>query len=195
MSDANSIKANLNSFRPRLFKAKLLLLAVLILLPCCSACARDAQPPKPPIVLPFAVQKAGNKVETEMRIVEHREYIFSLRFSYKKSDQTDRARVKKLVGDDYQDKNGNPGIPTPLKLKISAIEPTGERIIVDKEVLELRLRSWGGEFFDKHIDYIKLLPGNYRVSVESLQDAPELVGIPTALRIGYMAKSTPIPTN
>ena len=167
----------------RLLNVKLLFFAILIILPWFSACAKDAQSPKPPIVLPFAVEKAGNKVETEMRIVEHREYTFSLQFSYKEGDQADRARVKRLVGDDMQDKNGDPGIPTPLKLKVSVIEPAGGRVIVDKEIQKLRLRSWGGDSFDKHIDYIKLEPGHYRVSIESLQDAPDLTGIPVALVI------------
>lgn len=172
----------------RLLKAKLLLLGVLILLPWFSACAQNTLPPKPPLILPFAVQKAGNKVETDLRIVEENEYIFSLRFGFKKGDRADRTRVKKLVGDDYQDKYGDPGVPTPLRLKISVIEPAGERVAVEKEVSDLRLRSWGGDSFDKHIDYIQLKPGLYRVSVENLQDAPELLGVQTSLGIGYYHK-------
>ena len=181
---------------PKIFlTTKLLLLAVLILLPCFSACAQNTLPPKPPLTLPFAVQKAGNKVETDLRIVEHRPYYFRLRFSFKEHDQDDRARVKKLVGDDYQDKYGAPGIPTPLRLKVSVIDPAGERLLVDKDIQDLRLRSWGGDSFSKHIDIIKLKPGIYRVSVESLQDAPELVGTPTALVIYYDPNSTTLPRN
>lgn len=179
----------------RLLKAKLLLLAMLILLPWFSVCAKDVQPPKPPLTLPFAVQKAGNKVEMDLRIVEYRPYYFSLRFNFKEGDRADRARVKKLVGDDYQDKYGDPGVPTSLRLEISVIEPAGERVIVDKELSDLRLRSWGGDNFDKHIDMIKLKPGIYRVRVENLQDAPELTGTQTALRIYYNPNSTTLPIN
>lgn len=164
------------------FKAALLFFGVLILLPWFSACAKNTLPPKPPLILPFAVQKAGNKVETDLRIVEHREYTFSLQFTFKEDDQEDRVRVKKLVGSAWKDE-GDTGIPTPLKLKVSVIEPAGERVIVDKEVPELRLRSWGGNFFQKHIDYVTLEPGLHRVSVVSLQDAPDLTGIPMALII------------
>lgn len=180
----------------RLLKDKLLLFAVLILLPFpwFSACAKDAQPPKPPLTLPFAVQKAGSKVETDLRIVEYRPYYFSLRFNFKEGDRADRARVKELVGDN-EEYGGDHGVPTPLKLKISVIEPAGEREIVDKEVSDLRLWSWGGDNFDKHIDYIKLKPGIYRVSIESLHDAPELVGTPTVLVIYYNPNSTTLPIN
>ncbi len=169
---------------------KPLFLAVLIILPCLYACTKDVYPPIPPFKLPFTVQKAGTTVETEMRIVEHRVYILSLCFSYKEGDQVDRARVKKLVGDQY--KNGDPGIPTPLKLKVSAIEPAGERVIVDKEVLELRLQAWGADFFRKEIDSVRLEPGHYRIRVENLINAPELAEVPITLSIGYDKKSTPI---
>jgi hypothetical protein len=165
---------------------KLFFCAAVTILPCLSACTKDTYPPTPRIVLPFAVQKAGTTVETEMRIVEHHDYIFSLCFTYKEGDQADRARVKKLVGNNHKD--GDPGIPTPLKLKVSVIEPAGERVIVDKEVLELRLRSWGGGWFEKHIDYIKLMPGNYRVSVKSLKNVPELAGESVFLTIGFHVK-------
>ncbi|MBU0484385.1 MAG: hypothetical protein KKB30_07725 [Proteobacteria bacterium] len=145
----------------------------------------------PPVVLPFAVQKAGNKVETELRIVDHREYIFSLCFNYKEGDQLDRERVKKLVGDNYADKNGDPGIQTPLKLKITALQSTGENVIIEKDISDIRLRSWGGDSFSKHIDYIIMKPGHYRVSVESLKDSPELIGTEIFLTIGIYPKSTP----
>ncbi len=160
--------------------------AGLIIFPWLSACTKDAYPPSPPISLPFAVHKAGTLVETEMRIIEHREYIFSLCFTYKEKDQVDRARVKKLVG--YQYKNSDTGVATPLRLKISVINQAGEKVIVDKEVLELRLRTWGGGWFEKHIDYIKLMPGDYRVSVTSLTNIPELADETIALSIRYHPK-------
>jgi len=76
-----------------------------------------------------------------------------------------------------QDKNGDPGIPTPLKLKVSVIEPAGGRVIVDKEIQKLMLRSWVGDSFDKHIDYIKLEPGHYRVSCGEEGAQVELISI------------------
>lgn len=181
-----------NNERHAIKTARWLSIFMLAFLPWLMACANDAQSPKPPLILPFEVQKAGSKVETELEVIEHREYIFSLRFGFKKNDEVDRARVKKLVGDDGQLKNGDPGIPTPLRFKINVIDATGERPMLEQEISELRLRSWGGDSFDKHIAYVILEPGHYRISIESLKDAPELVGTPIALGIGFYAKSTPI---
>jgi len=71
-----------------------LLFFVVLILPWLSACTKDTYPPTPRIVLPFTVQKAGTIVETEMRIVEHREYIFGLCVTYKEENQADRTRVR-----------------------------------------------------------------------------------------------------
>lgn len=160
-----------------------------VLLQCLSACADEGQqPPKPPLDLPIAIHKAGVKVETEMRVVEHRSYIFGLTFKFNKDDEAEYSRVKKLVGDDIQDKAGDPGVPTPLRLRISAIEEAGERVVVDKEINELRLRSWGGDSLKKHIDYIQLSPGLYHLSIETLQDAPQLEDVSVLVSIGFYSK-------
>jgi hypothetical protein len=181
----------MNSWSWQVVGSKWLTAAIITLIPWITACADRMQPLKPPLSLPFEV-KAGSKVETKLQIEDNREYIFSLRFDYKKDDLEDRARVKKLVGDDGQRKDGDPGISTPLKLQIYYIDAAGEKLIHERDIPVLRLRSWGAGHFSKHIAYINLKPGNYQVSVESLRDAPELAGTPIALSIGFYAKSTPV---
>jgi hypothetical protein len=189
---------NFRMMKKKEFKLIGLFLSSLIIFLCILACAKEDEnglPPKPPIEIPFEVHKAGAKVETEIRVVEHREYIFDLEFKFKENDSEDRARVKKLVGDDYQLKNGDPGIHIPLRFKITSINAAGETPIFEKEILDpqdLRLKSWGGNNFDKLIAYFVLKPGLYRVSLESLKDIPELIGTPVFLRITYMVKVTPI---
>jgi len=164
-------------------------IGILAFLPFFTACADRTQPPTPPLVLPFEVQKVGSKVETELRIVKRRQYVFSLQFRFNKNDAADRARVKKLVGEDGQFKNGDPGISTPLRFKISVIDAEGERPMLEQEISELRLRSWGSDCFDKHIDYVMLEPGYYRISVESLKAVPELDGTLTAFVVTYSLKN------
>lgn len=179
----------------RLLKAKLLLLVVLIIFPWFSACARDAKPLQPPLSLPFEMQKAGNKVETELRVIEHRGYLFDLQLMYKERDQVDRARVKKLAGAATIDKYGNlvePGILILLRLKIEVVDDSGVKLMFEQEISELRLTSHGADSFDKRIAVVPLKPGRYRISVESLKDVPDLVGTPVIFRIGFYAKSTPI---
>ena len=173
-----------------LLAAGWLAIALMMILPWISACTDKTQPPTPPLTLPFEAQKAGSKVETELLVVDHREYSLSLRFGFKENNEEDRARVKKLVGDDEQSKNGDPGIPTPLRIKIREIDASGEKPLLEQDIPVLRLRSWGGSGFDKHIAYVMLKPGHYRVSVESLKDAPELVGTPLSFSIGFYAKAT-----
>ncbi len=177
------------NWKQLVIKNKWLALAMIAMLPLSISCTHKTQSRSPPLVLPFEV-KAGSKIETELHIEEHKEYIFSLKFQYKSDDPEDRVRVQKLVGEDGRHKGDNPGILTPIRFKIHAVDATGEKPILDQEIPVLRLRSWGDGHFTKHIAYVVLKPGNYRVSVESLKDAPELVGTPIAFSIGFYPKST-----
>lgn len=172
-------------------KARWLSIALMAALPWLSACANSAQPPKPPLSLPFEVQKAGSKVETELQIVEDKEYRFTLLFLYKENDEEDRARVRKLAGGQGVDKNFKliePGIPISLKVKINIIDSTGERTMFEQEVSELSLSGWGSGRFSKRIIYLTLKPGHYRVSIETLKDVPELLGTSVIFQIGFYSK-------
>jgi hypothetical protein len=148
--------------------------------------------PTPPLKIPFAVQTAGAKIETEVQVVDHKNYIFNLAFMFKEHDENDRVRVKKLVGEDMQYKDGDSGIPTSLHFKITLIDTVGEKIIFDQVLKDLRLRSWSGTSYSKHITDVALKPGHYLISVESLKDAPELMGTPVIFIMGSYAKASNI---
>lgn len=164
-------------------------------LPLLSACKESEEGglPTPPISLPFEVQKAGNKVDTVVQIKKCHHYGFTLRFGFKENDQLDRARVKKLVGGYETDTAGvviEPGIPTPVRLKISEISTAGERLVFEKEGAPT-LTSWGADSFGKRIGETLLQPGIYRISLEALLSAPEYTGIPIHLAIGSDPKAVP----
>ena len=174
-----------NNERYAITTARWLSIFMLAFLPWLTACAKSN--------FPFEVQKAGNKVEIEYRVVKHEFYYFNLRLMYKEGDQEDRARVRKLAGSYEKDKNGKliePGIPIVLRFKINVIDSAGERPMLEQEIPVLGLTSWGGDSFSKQIAGVPLKPGRYRISVESLRDVPELVGTPVIFSIGIDAKST-----
>jgi hypothetical protein len=203
-------------------KPKWLSIFMLAFIPWFSGCTTVPQAPKPPIFLPFNVQKAGNKVETEMRIEERKQYSFRLRFAYKKNDLEDDKRVRKLTGDSRQryenridvgistpmrfkigedgkaalqqdiSEKGltwiDSGIPTPLRFKINVIDNEGEKLLLEQDIPIMGLTSWGSGILDKIFAQVILNPGHYRVSVESLKDAPELVGTKITFCIDYRMK-------
>ena len=182
-----------NNENQPIMKNKQLLIALLAFLPELSACVGNSQIPKPPIEFPFAVEKAGSKIETELRITEKNIYSFDLRFMYKEDDQTDRARVRKLTGDDGTDKTGkliDPGAFILLNLKIYRLEAQRESLVIVKESSEQPLYSWGGDSFNKTILDIPLDIGHYRIRIENLKDAPELVGTKINFQIAraYLGK-------
>jgi hypothetical protein len=180
-------------------KSKLTLtcfVAILAFFPWLPACADDARTPKPPFFVPFEAQKAGNTFTTELRVVEHRNYIFSLALGTKEGgSMEDTIRIHKLAGEFGRDKNGKlvwPGISIPLKLKVSIVESSGERIIYDKEIHETEMIGTSERGFAKLIDYIELKPGLYRIDIQSLKDIPELTESPITFGIYGRPNSTPI---
>ncbi len=96
----------------------------------------------------------------------------------------DTQRVVKLAGDGGYDpktnKRLNNGLPIPLKLKITRLDPAGEISTYDKEITEEELEAYraDGKGLSKIIDRIKLSRGHYRVHVEALRDIPELATTP-----------------
>lgn len=169
-------------------KPRWLPIFILSFLPWLTACSKDVGPPQPPINLPFEVQKAGSRVETEMRIVEEKGYWFSLLLRYKQDDMADAERVRKLAGYSDLDKDNKllrPGVSTPLRFKMHIIDGAGERLMLEQEISELRTTSYGsGRYTKQIISPLVLKPGRYRVSVESLKDVPELIGTPVEFSIG-----------
>lgn len=164
--------------------------AMLMILPWFTGCANGSLP-KPPIKVPFEVQKAGSRVETEVRIVEEKEYRFVLMFMFTKGDIEGEKRVKKLAGGggvDYNGKSTEPGIPMLLRFKIDIIDSAEEKGLLDQEISELRLSEHASDHYSKRIVYLSLKPGHYRLSAESLKDVPELIGTPVFFQVGFNSK-------
>jgi hypothetical protein len=140
-----------------------------------------SQAPTPPITLPFDVHQAGATVETDLRIVDKtlRPYYFELTFWHERTyyqdeihGRADQARVRELVGGYYSD----PGIRTPVKLKIIVYDSSGERTFLEKEYIAEGNYGHGVDNLKRLIDYIRLPPGMYHITIQSLKDIPELVG-------------------
>ncbi|MDA8124878.1 MAG: DUF5625 family protein [Deltaproteobacteria bacterium] len=168
---------------------KKILIVIMVLFAGITGCR--AAGPRPPIELPFAIHQAGASVSTELRIVKEQNYPFMLNFMFEENDNADRERVRKLIGYHGKDRQGHfiePGIQIPLKITINVIDSVGERLFFEKEVLTMGMHGYGASHFTRKIDSIKLVPGLYRVTVQSLNDVPELVN--TIVNLGvYLRES------
>jgi len=160
----------------------LLLLSIVLAL---RACTKDDGFPKPPLSFPLSLEKAGNKIETNLRVVDCDAYYFRLEFSFDENDKGDRARVRKLTGDDVQDKSRKdfqPGVPNPVLLRVSSLEAGEEHEIYVKEI-DPMLSSWGADSFAKIICFVRLEPGLYKVELKNLRSSPEFNGTPVTFTI------------
>jgi len=159
------------------------------------------QSPKPPFFVLFEAQKAGSVLTTELRVVEHRRYMFTLELGVNKGTTTEETmengrRLMDLAGGNARDINGKPlsyGISIPLRLKVSVIKSSGERIIYGKEIYKEEMIGGGsGRGFTKLIDYIELKPGLYKIDIQSMKDIPELAENPITFGIYGRTNSNPI---
>lgn len=165
----------------KIMKMRRTLMAVMALFPFLAKSAMAERLPKQPIFLPFAVAQKGSILTFDFEAVENNLYTFILIFQWS-NDVAERAHLVRFRGDGGYDpkthKRLNNGLPIPLRLKISRLDPPGELSIYDKEITEEELSGYSTKEFTKIIDRIKLSPGNYRVHVEALRDIPELAATP-----------------
>ena len=160
------------------------------------ACVSGTNPSTPPIFIPFEAQKSGMSLTTELRIKEHRVYIFALMVKSKDVNNMEAGRkLLKLLGRYSRDKEGKlvwPGISIPVKLKVFEIKSSGEKVLYDKEIFEEAMMSGGPRGFAKLIDSIPLKAGHYRVTIRSLENTPELFGYPISLGIYQWPNAEPL---
>jgi hypothetical protein len=170
--------------------------SALVIIPLSSACADGVQLLTPPFDVPFEAQKAGSIFTSELRLVEHRSYVFALFIKAKKgTSMEDARRLIELAGSDARYKNGKPlsyGVSMPVKLTVSLIDPSGEKVIYDKEIQQEDKIGAGVMGIEKVIDVIDLRPGHYKVSVQSLKDTPEYSENPVTFGVVSWPNTNPI---
>lgn len=180
----------------RVFPAtKLLLAAALVSLLWLSACSDTEKLPQPPLSFLFDTQKAGFKIETDIRVVDYNSYEFGFKLGFKKGDAADRERVKKLAGDFGRNKAGKliqPGVPIPLRIRIEARKPSTLESVFEREFLEEEMYATGDTYFRTAITNVKLRPGTYHLVIENLKEVLELKSTPVTLTITADPKSSTI---
>ena len=158
------------------------------------ACSGKTTIFKPPVQVPFLVEKAGSLVEFELIISEYRGYFFNLEFPYHRDDEADFLRVRKLIGSAEMSRDGipvDPGVPLRINIKVYGRDSTGEKFYYENISNPTRV-SWGNGYFTKRIDSVKLKPGSYKIRSESLLDVPEFDGANVEFSVNWHPKSTVI---
>ena len=147
----------------------------------CGSVGGTGIPRVPPITLPFPVHKAGARVETDVRIAEDRDYRFILMFMFKTPEE--RKRISELVGGSYivtdlKDRPVRPGVTVPVRLTVRSIR-NGEpnELLLDERFLTEAHEAYSANYFNRFFAVMRLAQGQYRVTVETLQDVPEFEGV------------------
>lgn len=144
-----------------------------------------------PSSVQIKLSEMGVVADFKFEVKKHFIYSFDIRFRYPEDDQVERARVRKLLGDHGIDASGkpvNPGVPTPVRLDISAVCKGGKEVVFYSLDADPVLTSWGGGNFGRFIGNSVLVPGKYRVRLFNKRASPEFAFIPIDLEIGMPAK-------
>lgn len=159
-----------------------------------TACSGKTTTLKPPVKIPFLVERAGSRVQIEITISEYRDYWFNLQFPYKTDDNADFLRIRQLTGSFEKDRDGklvSSGVPLQIRLSIVGQNSAHEEVQYEK-TSEPFLASYGGGYVTKRIDEVLLKPGRYVVSAESLLDAQEFNGGHAEFSVTWHPKSSVI---
>jgi hypothetical protein len=138
----------------------------------------------------ISLSKAGVVADFKFEVRKNFPYWYSLKFGFPENDQTERARVRKLLGGHTVNKEGKPtepGIPTPIQLTILALCKDGKEIVIYSQDADPILASWSDSDFGKNIGSHVLAPGTYRARIVNKRSSPELSSIPIAFEIGMPA--------
>lgn len=139
----------------------------------------------------ISLSESGTIADFRFQVKKHFPYWFSINFWFSENDKLERARIRKLLGGPAVDKKGKPlepGISTPVSLKIFAICEDGREIVVYSQDVDPVLTSWGQVSFGKNIGHYILPPGTYRASLINRRATQELSSIHTTFEIGMPAK-------
>ncbi|MDX9786356.1 MAG: DUF5625 family protein [Desulfobacterales bacterium] len=166
------------------------LLLYLILVIGLTGCDAFSGIPKPPLSVLFAVENAGSRISFKFDISKTDFYAIKLRYF---CDKNLRDDVWKNIGGPVEDKSGKrvePGAPIIIRIRLVQESSTTDSGLIDKEFAAPKLHSWGDCEFDARLTYLKLAPGRYTLTAESLKDAPGLKEIRTELQItkAYLGK-------
>ena len=153
-----------------------------------SSCFAESEYKK--ILVSKKIDISQPDVKTELLVHVSREdnYSFSLDFKYQYKNQEDRARVSALMeGKDAYGHRTN-GEKTPVSVEVYA-QKDGQTLLVSLGRAEsIPLSSWGGGEFRKVIYTDYLMPGDYRVAVDSKAGNPNFKDVDVELHIGLAHK-------
>lgn len=147
---------------------------------------------------PIKLGEAGVVADFKFEVRKHFIYRYSIRFSFPEHNQSERARIRQLLGGHEVDKTGRPlepGIPMPINLTIYSVCKDGAEIEVYSKDTDPVLTSWGSGKFKKDIGASILIPGAHRARITNRRASPEFSSVPIAFEIGMPAKVSFDPPN
>ena len=159
-------------------------LPFLILLLCAvTACSSDR--PRPPVSFPFSVLEKGAMLVEEIEVIEYRPYVFELTFE--SPDGQDIPRIRRLLIGDGRPENS--GVTLPIKMIVWNLGNESQSPIFEQLINTRGANSWSSTDISRHVGYVSLRPGTYRIQVTNVEAKAEFENIRVKFLVGIPPKS------
>lgn len=142
--------------------------------------------PTEPLSFPFRIAEKGTSLSFDFSATKKRRFTFYLKMDVRAGVPGDLARLAKLAGETSYSPAGAvtaTAIPTPVRLRIARIENGASTEVFSDEIRQASLMASSRTSISLLIGRVELPPADYRVTVESLQDVPELDETPTSFGV------------
>ena len=149
-----------------------------------SACFAGGEYKKTPVSKKIDISQPNIKTELLVHISREDNYAFSLDFKHQPKNKEDRKRVSVLMrGVDSYGHRTN-GEKTPISIDVYTIKD-GQNVLVSIGGAEsIPVSSWGGSYFTKVIYTDYLMPGDYRVLIDTKMGNQKFKDVEVELSIG-----------
>ena len=136
----------------------------------------------PSLDIPWNAGKKDETVSAEIDVPRPAIYSLSLDLHFDRSNPDDRARVHKIAGDLYYDRDHVPhdtGLSIPVRISIVRLTGSADDTLLDEEATRQFLEGTTADFYIRDITGLRLERGRYRVAVKALSDTAALDGTET----------------
>jgi hypothetical protein len=152
-------------------------------------CDRTGIHDVPPLRLKFDLGEPGVELNSNFRVLEHRNYSIGFELVVNANSNIERERIRRSIA---EISSKGKQLPIEIHLTMVAINSGAEVKVSEKTYSELRLIAWGGSTINIEMDQIKLLPGDYRLSLINMNPVVQFRAIPTHFVVAEYPKSSAI---
>jgi hypothetical protein len=131
----------------------------------------------PSVDVPWVPGKQDQMVSVDLEVIRRTYFVLGIDLYFDSHNEESRARVQKLAGHIYTDRDGvihDTGLSVPIHITIMQTDGSAKKSIFDSVIENQTMVGYSANAFSRKIMGLPLEPGKYQISATALADFPEL---------------------